>query len=954
MKKASGVIKQNLLLRMYMKCLLVAVFVLCVQYLSAQIFGGNPTSLKWQQVTNKTARVIFPIGNDSAAQRIENIVSRLQSSVSKTIGNKYKPISIVLQNQTLVSNAFVQLGPYRSEFFLTPSQNSFELGSLPWIDQLTIHEFRHVEQYNNFNVGLAKVFRILFGQQGQELANNLTIPNWFWEGDAVYNETLTSNQGRGRLPYFFNAYRSLWQEQKNYSWMKLRNGSYRDFVPNHYALGYLMTAYGREKYGNEFWNNVTHDAAAFKGLFYPFQKAVKKYSGKSYAKFKKESIAFMQRQLLKDSARVYSTKHFEGDKEFPNYDNGSLLYVGSSYKQIPHFVINNNGIEKRIRVRDVSLDNYYSIKNNKLVYAAFRSDVRWGYKDYNEIKLLDITTGKQYAVTRKSKYFSPDINASGDRIVAVEVLPDLHNSLHIINPESGAVLKKLSNSQNLFYTYPKFLDNERIISAVRNNKGEMTLALINITRDSETFLFPFTWRVIGFPQVKGDTVYFTASAKEKDELFAFILSEQKIYRLQHPEMKGVTGNYQLTSGEDKLAWINFTATGMRLQESSAARFSWRTVNDFFKPVKNDFGINSLSGQYDSDLLNYVTDSIYPVKKYSTTSGLFNFHSWRPAFEDPDYYFSVYSENILNTFQSELFFNYNRDEKFKQFGFNAVYGNLFPYISAGFSYIIDRNGNLGSNKRAYWNELEWIAGLNVPLNLSRGKYITRLNLSGTYVYNSSYFKGSYKDSIGTIDYGYLNNTISFSNQVQKALQQIYPRYAQTILVNYKTAVQKYTAMQLLANMNLYWPGFYPTHNMVVNLAFQGRDTLSHPFLFSNGLPFSRGYQSVNLYRMYKWGVNYHFPVAYPDWGFANLIYFQRVRANLFFDYTHVQDFYSRDKSKFKADFRSAGTEIFFDTKWWNQLPISFGIRYSYLLDDDLFGATGRNRWEFVLPISLLGR
>jgi hypothetical protein len=37
----------------------------------------------------------------------------------------------VLQNQTTISNAYVGLGPFRSEFFLTPAQNSFELGSLP-------------------------------------------------------------------------------------------------------------------------------------------------------------------------------------------------------------------------------------------------------------------------------------------------------------------------------------------------------------------------------------------------------------------------------------------------------------------------------------------------------------------------------------------------------------------------------------------------------------------------------------------------------------------------------------------------------------------------------------------------------------------------------------------------------------------------------------------------------
>lgn len=40
-------------------------------------------------------------------------------------------------------------------------------------------------------------------------------------------------------------------------------------------------------------------------------------------------------------------------------------------------------------------------------------------------------------------------------------------------------------------------------------------------------------------------------------------------------------------------------------------------------------------------------------------------------------------------------------------------------------------------------------------------------------------------------------------------------------------------------------------------------------------------------MYKLGVNYHFPIVYPDWGFANIIFFQRIRANAFYDHTNAK-------------------------------------------------------------------
>src|SRR5205085_3455947 len=144
----------------------------------AQEFGGNPPSIKWNQVNTNESRIIFSAGLDSSAKRISNIISYLTSSTFNTIGSHTRKINLVLQNQTTISNAYVALGPFRSEFFLTPLQNSFDIGSLPWPDQLAIHEFRHVQQYNNFNVGLSKAFHILFGEEGQALANGAAVPNW--------------------------------------------------------------------------------------------------------------------------------------------------------------------------------------------------------------------------------------------------------------------------------------------------------------------------------------------------------------------------------------------------------------------------------------------------------------------------------------------------------------------------------------------------------------------------------------------------------------------------------------------------------------------------------------------------------------------------------------------------------------------------------------------------------
>ena len=120
-------------------CFLVLLLAISVNVL-AQEFGGNPPSLKWQQINTPQVRVIFPKGLDKQASRVADLSGYLHDKTAATIGSSTRKIDIVLQNQTTFSNGYVGLAPWRSEFYLTPLQNSLRLGSLNWTDQLAIHE----------------------------------------------------------------------------------------------------------------------------------------------------------------------------------------------------------------------------------------------------------------------------------------------------------------------------------------------------------------------------------------------------------------------------------------------------------------------------------------------------------------------------------------------------------------------------------------------------------------------------------------------------------------------------------------------------------------------------------------------------------------------------------------------------------------------------------------------
>ncbi len=914
-------------------------------FAQAQQFGGTPSSIKWKQISTDTVRIIFPSGLDSVAGRIASVVKEIQQNHSSTIGTGLRKVNIVLQSDVTSSNGFVALGPFRSEFYLLPPQNAFELGAQNWGDNLAIHEFRHVEQYSNFRVGLSKTMSVLFGENGQALANGASIPDWFFEGDAVYNETLLSYQGRGRLPFFFNGYRSLYNTGKHYNFMQLRNGSFKNYIPDHYQLGYLLVAYGREKYGADFWLKVTQDAASFKQLFYPMQGAVKKFTGISYDTFVNNTLQYYQQQWAADKGGALKWITATGKNNVVDYKypypagNSSLIVLKKTYRNIPAFYkINATKIETKIAVKDLpGDDDYFSYSNGRIVYTAFQPDLRWGNRDYSVIKILDVNSGIEKKITSHTKYFSPDISPDGTMIAAVEMKQALQSDL-VLMDANGTVKNKWGNSDNIIYSYPKFSsDNKFIYVFVRNNRGEMGIEKKNIDDGNVNTILSFQNRILGFPVVKGDTLLYSCSSNGLDEIWAFVASENKNYHLASYS----TGLYQaFLQDNGMLVSSAFTADGYRLATIVP---QWQPVNNG-DSLKNLFVAKPFNEKSNSTLLSVPVHQ-YTITKYPKFFQPFHFHSWNPYFSQPDYSFIIYGQNVLNTFQSQVYYTYNSNEKYSRAGYTGLYGGWYVQPLFDINHTWNRNQLLNSDTTIYWNELNVAGGLRLPLNLSGGKGYRNLILTSTYNIDQLRWTGLGKQLLKNLNFNYAQFQLSYNAQIQAAAQQIYPRWGQSLLVRYRTIITNHTARQFLASASFYLPGFAKTHSIVLSAAYQSRDTAKQ-YYFTNSFPFSRGYNALNFPRVWKLGINYHLPLALPDWGFGNIVFFKRIRANIFYDYTVGKSL----RYQTNYNFRAVGSEIYFDTKWWNQQPVTFGVRYSRLLDNDIAGLNA-NQWEFILPVSL---
>lgn len=933
----------------------------------AQEFGGNPPRMKWRQINTDTARVIFPENMVDEAQRVANTVHYLNKNHRESIGYNQKKIDIVLQNQPVISNGYVGLAPFRSEFYLNAPQNNFDLGS-NWLDLLSIHEYRHALQFMNTRRGLTKVASVLAGDLGWSYFSSLSIPNWFWEGDAIASETALSAQGRGRIPSFYNGYKSLIFNDQTYNYQKARNGSLKDFVPNHYELGFLLYNFGRSTYDASLWKNVLAESGKYKGLFYPFSQSLKRNTQMNTKDFYEKSMDFYEAQWASDTTATDFTEtvNSAGNKNtFTSYnypyrlDNGDLLVYKASFDKIGAFyLMDEKGIEKMIKYQGRVLDNYYSYKNNKMVWAELGQDIRWSWKSYSNIVIYDLETEKRDKITSSSRYFSPDISQDGSRVLVFEVTPELKYNLRIISAENGKPLAQIPNPDNYYFSYPKWSQDENhVLAMARNSSGQVALLKIDVQTGNDETLIPFTNHQLGIPFETDEYVFIASSFTGVDNIFALDKSSKKLYQVTD----GNLGSYQPFVDEttQHLYFSRFSSVGNDIKSMEISSDGWNEYNPVEPTVSPSFEFIAVEEE-GTDITQKIPDKSYQTSKYPIGSKLINIHSWSLYFEDPNYEWTLRSNNILNTLNMNLGMRYNRNDEAFTYFFNSEYGQYFPILLVSASMgkrripalVIDPNDPFGTRPEISWWEGIIRSGISLPFDLSSGLYTRQLNLSGFYAYtNVSYTeKTKSYEQLNVQDFSYDSYTTGFSfiNRRKKARQNIFSKYSQYLTLSYDQLLDRDKVDQLFVDSEWTFPGLSANHNLVFQAAVQQEDPEKFP-RFGDNFFYARGYNRPVYDLVYKVGSNYHFPLVYPDWGFWGIAYLYRIRANVFFDYSRAHFTSSESPAESIQLYNSTGAELIFDTRLLNLYDFTFGFRYSYLINRNPYDASLKHAYEFFIPI-----
>ncbi len=936
---------------------LIILFAFQISY--GQEFGGNPPSMKWRQIDTDTAQIIYPESMENEANRVANTVHYLNKNTRQSIGSRQKKIGIMLQNQPVVSNGYVALAPFISELYLNALQNDHVLGT-NWLDMLTIHEYRHALQFMNTKQGITKVGYYLSGELGWSYLANVSIPNWFWEGDAVVSETAYTAQGRGRIPYFYNGYKSLLLDDKVYNYQKARNGSIKDFVPNHYPLGFLMCNYGREQYGNDFWKGVVADASRYKGIFYPFSKAIKRRTGLSTKEMYQKSIDYYDTKWTandtgQDNSMGVNSMEKEGiftSYQYPQAANGKVIAYKESYQQIGGFYgIDAQGNESLICRQGRVLDNYFSASDEKLIWAELGQDERWSWQTYSNIVVYDLETKKRRRLTHQKRYFSPDISHDGKQMVVVQNTTQLDCHLHLLSQE-GNFVRELPNDENYFYSYPKWSrDGEHILALVRNRNGRVALASIEIASGIHEILVPFTSHQLGIPYETEDYIYFSASFTGTDNVVALKKQDGELFQVTD----GKLGSYAASVDGDQLYFSRFTSMGNDLKSMDLKSEDWKPI-EIIEPVEMevyDFEAVNVEG---GDISEKIPSKEYPSKPYSKSSNLLNIHSWSLLFNDPNYEWALSSNNLLNTLAMNLGVRYNRNDQDFTYFLDASYAQYYPVVSVSASLaqrqqlvpITDPSDESVENRNIKWWESTIRPGISVPLNLSSGLYARGVNLSTSYAYSSVNFNNYDDLNLQDFDIHSGNGSITFINRRKKAKQNIMAKYSQYLAMSGNIALDDNVASQFFADSELTFPGLFPNHNLVFQGSFQLEDAKNN-YSYSDNFSYARGYNRPVYDYIYKVGANYHLPLFYPDWGVLGILYAYRLRANVFFDYSRSHLKALNNRTTFIQLYNSVGGELVLDARWFNLYDFSVGFRYSYLLNNDPQNENLKNSFEIFIPV-----
>jgi len=898
------------------------------------VVGQDPASITWNQINSPDFRIIFPSGYEKKAQEYINLLELSHSSVSLPYLKKNSKFQIVLHNQTVISNAIVSPTPMHADFFEMPDQLTY---AQTWSKQLTLHEYRHVVQMQKLNQGTTNILYYMFGDQAIGAIMGVFLPFWFIEGDAVFSETIFCESGRGRSPDFTMDLKAQVLNKKIYSYDKAQFGSFKDYVPDHYTLGYELVLEGIVKYGSGLWNNTLNKVARQPYMLFPFTKSIKDETGTGKVNYYKNVLEKRKSQwAIIDSTKIEADIIIpKKSRGFTNYKfvnplkDGSIIVEKSGIDDINKFVkVFTDGTEQKLFTPGYDFNKSLSANDSLLCWNEKTYDPRWTNRDYSVIKIYNYKTKKLTQLTRKSRLFAPSLANNSTKLVAVNVSETNTYSLRIYDNITGEILIEFNTPDNLFFMFPRWSDDDKyIVTTVLGDKGK-SIIIINVQTLNYEFLLPFSYVDISSPVMKAGKVIYTGSYLGTSDLYMIDVQSKETQKLTNVRFGVSDASFGVV--DEKIYFSTYTADGYRIA------FTQLNSNNKQKVV-----LGSLKANYLVDKLvpenkfnlddTIVPDKKYAVKKYSRPGHLFNLHSWGLAAVDLNNYdftpgVSILTQNILSTAYGSLGYYYDPNEMTGKTKLSFDYAGWYPIINLSADYGLRRSHYLDKDNQTQeikWMETNLTLGFSLPLNLTKSKWVMvmRPYASGTQKFLNKINEATVdfkENEITSLTYGFYGYT-----QLKRSKRDIIPRWGYTTNIFFKhTPFSSSVSKVYGIAETFYFPGILKHQGIRIYSGYQYMKNGNYSY--GNVISLARGYTGINLEETFSIKADYILPVIYPDLDIPAVAYLKRVYAHIFYDYLTGKD--ATNQSQL---YNSVGVEIYTDWNFLSLIPnIKLGLRGTY--------------------------
>jgi hypothetical protein len=363
------------------------------------------------------------------------------------------------------------------------------------------------------------------------------------------------------------------------------------------------------------------------------------------------------------------------------------------------------------------------------------------------------------------------------------------------------------------------------------------------------------------------------------------------------------------------------------------------------------------------LLDTVPQEKFSVSRYRKLKGIINPYAWGLYVDNSltEANIGISSRDILSTTSINLGYLYDISERTSAWRAAVSYQGIYPIIdlqaslsnrsvSEGatqfYDTITDPVSVVTRDLRFKWREKNIQAGIKIPFmttssrfsgNVTIGNYFgvstieefkNNIDEGGRIVRitdSTAYFFRDYADN-GTLAYNYFS--FNAYRLLKRSRRDINSKWGQSVTMDFfNTPYGGDFTGRLFAFTGLaYFPGLFKHHSLWGYWAYQGTqfENSRENYVFRNQVPVPRGHSISRFQHFYSMSVNYALPLWYPDVSIGPLINFQRVRANVFFDY-------GSGASKLfgvARDYISTGAELKLDLNIFRFLPqLDIGVRFS---------------------------